>query len=82
MSICKSSSQVPHQSFRAQTAALLTPAFGPPAYMLRLPETHFSLRGAIVLITQILTPNKIKWIKCSFLKFSQVKDMAYTIRVP
>ena len=25
----KSSSQVPHQSFRAQTAALLTPAFGP-----------------------------------------------------
>ena len=30
MSTCKSSSQVPHQSFRAQTAALLTPAFGPP----------------------------------------------------
>ena len=30
MSTCKSSSQVPHQSFRAQTAVLLTPAFGPP----------------------------------------------------
>ena len=31
----KSSSQVPHQSFRAQTAALFTPAFGPlPQHML------------------------------------------------
>ena len=30
MSTCKSSSQVPHESFRAQTAVLLTPAFGPP----------------------------------------------------
>ena len=33
MSTCKSSSQVPHQSFRAQTAALLTPAFGPPGHV-------------------------------------------------
>ena len=31
MSTFKSSSQAPHQSFRAQTAALLVPAFGPPA---------------------------------------------------
>ena len=30
LSASKSSSQIPHQSFRAQTASLLTPAFGPP----------------------------------------------------
>ena len=29
LSAFKSSSQIPHQSFRAQTASLLTPAFGP-----------------------------------------------------
>ena len=38
--------------------------------------------GGIVLITQTLTPHKIGWTKCSFLKFSQIKDMAYTIKVP
>ena len=46
----------------------------------------FQLRGGggggIVLITQTLTPHKIGWIKCSFLQFPQIKDMAYTIRVP
>ena len=32
--------------------------------------------------TKLLPRIKIGWIKCSFLKFSQIKDMAYTIRVP
>ena len=38
--------------------------------------------GDIVLITQNLTSHKIGWIKCNFLKFSQVRDVAHTIMVP
>ena len=33
LSAFKSSFQIPHQSFRTQTASLLTPAFGPPVLM-------------------------------------------------
>ena len=40
------------------------------------------LGGNIVLIHKILTPDKIGWIKYSFLKFSQVRDMAHRIDVP
>ena len=39
------------------------------------------LRGRYNIDNTTLTPHKIGWIKCSFLKFSQIKDMAYTIRV-
>ena len=31
----------------------------------------------MVLITQNLILQKIRWIKCSFLKFSQLRDVVY-----
>ena len=41
-----------------------------------------SLRGATGLITQNVDPHKIIWIKCSFLKFSQLRDVVHRIRAP
>ena len=29
-----------------------------------------------------LTPHKIEWIKCSFLKFSQLRDVVHRIKAP
>ena len=51
----------------------------------KLPVKHFiipNLRGAMVLITQNFDPAKIEWIKCSFLKFSQLRDVVHRIRTP
>ena len=45
--------------------------------MLRARQTYFDLRGR-----ENFDPHKIELITWSFLKFSQVKDMAYTILVP
>ena len=36
----------------------------------------------MVLITQNFDPAKIEWIKCSFLKFSQLRDVVHRIRTP
>ena len=36
----------------------------------------------MVLITQNFDPHKIGWIKCSFLKFSQPRDVVHRIRAP
>ena len=40
------------------------------------------LRGRYSIDNKTFTPHKTGWIKCSFLKLLQMKDMAYTIRVP
>ena len=40
------------------------------------------LRGAIVLMTQNFDPTVNGWIKCSFLKFSQLRDVVHRIWAP
>ena len=65
MSTCKSSSQVPHQIFRAQTVALLTPAFGPPAWNKITCEA-----GVIIMLIRLIV-----WpVKCSY--NSTVKELS------
>ena len=45
-------------------------------------KTH-QLRGRYSIDnTKILTTHKLGWIKCSFLKFSQLRDVVHRIRAP
>ena len=35
-----------------------------------------------MLRSRTLTPHKIRWIRCSVLKFSQLRDVVHRIRAP